>query len=119
MLTYIDRAFALLLLLGAAGHTAGSLTLLPAGSDTQVWSLGAALGAALIAILNFVRAGRPDDRPVIWMALFGATGWFAVAILFGWTLGDFLDFRVAWHGFAALALAGFSLRMALNPARRP
>jgi len=110
----IDRAFAALLLLGAAGHTIGSFTLLGWGSDTQVWSLGSALGAALIGALNFLRAGRPDDRPIVWHAFVGALGWLAVVALFARTLPTPFDFRVIWHGLCALALAGFGLRAILQ-----
>jgi hypothetical protein len=114
MLKLIDRAFAVLLLFGAAGHLMGSLTLLPPGSDVQVWSLGSTLCAALVAGLNFLRAGRPGDLPVIWLALIGATGWFVIVLLFAHTLGTFADFRVIWHGVAALALAVFSMTTLLH-----
>lgn len=114
MLGYLDRGSAVLLLFGAGGHTMGSLTLVPMGSGIQVWALGSALCAALVAALNFLRAGRPDDRPVIWLALTGSLGWVIVVGLFARSLGTVADFRVVWHGLAALALAGFSLRSLLR-----
>ena len=113
MIFWVDRAFAILLLLGAAGHAAGSFTLLPTGSDTQVWSLGSALCAMLLGALNFVRAGRADDRALAWITALGSLGWFAVAVAFGLSLGHLADFRVVWHGLSAAALALFSVRTAL------
>jgi hypothetical protein len=114
---WIDRVFALHLLLGAAGHTFGSLSLLPAaGSDIQVWSLGSALCAALLAVLNLLRAGRPADKPLAWVTALGSIGWLGVVIGFGLSIGRLTDFRVLWHGMSALMLAIFSLRSALSPA---
>jgi hypothetical protein len=110
MLKLIDRAFAVLLVFGAAGHALGSLTLLPSGSDTQVWGLGSALCAALVGALNFLRAGRPGDKPVLWLALLGSAGWLVIVVLFARTLGTVADFRVIWHGLTAIALTGFCAR---------
>jgi hypothetical protein len=112
---WIDRFFALLLLLGAAGHTFGSLTLLPAGSDIQVWSLGSALCATLLAVLNLLRAGRPADKPLAWVTALGSIGWVGVVVGFGLSIGHLTDFRVLWHGASALVLTIFSLRSALSP----
>jgi len=114
MLKLVDRAFGVLLALGAAGHAAGLLALLPAGSQIQVWSLSGVVAAALVAALNLVRAGRPNDRTIAWLAFAGSLAWCAIALLFGRAIGDLLDFRVVWHFVCALALTAFSLRTALT-----
>src|SRR5260370_18864659 len=118
MLRVLDRVFGVLLLLGAAGHAMGSLTLLPAGSEIQVWSLSGVTCAALLASLNIVRSGRRNDRTLAWLALAGALAWCAIAVLFGRAIGNVLDFRVVWHFVCAFALTGFSLRTALTSANR-
>ena len=109
----IDRAFAVLLSLGAAGHTMGSLTLLEAGSGIQVWSLGSALCAFLLGALNWVRAGRAADRTLAWITGLGSLGWLGVAVGFGLSIGRLGDFRVVWHGLCAVALTLFSFRAAV------
>ncbi|MGH8337439.1 MAG: hypothetical protein ACRETL_11600 [Gammaproteobacteria bacterium] len=114
MLKQADIACGLLLLVGAALHTYGSLTLAPWGSELQVWALSGSLAAALVAILNLVRTTRPDDALLAAIALGGSLCWAAIACGFGQAIGHPFDMRVLWHALTALALAGFSLRQILN-----
>jgi hypothetical protein len=48
----IDRIFGVLLILGACGHTIGTLMLLQPGSGIFIWSLGSSLAASLLGVLN-------------------------------------------------------------------
>ena len=112
-MVWLDRAFVALLALGGVGHFFGSLTLLAAGSEVQVWSLGGVLAVALIVAVNALRLLRPGDSAVAWIGGLGALLWVFVALGFGRSLHDMLDFRVLWHGLAAAGVAVFSLRAAL------
>ncbi len=111
-MVWLDRAFVALLALGGVGHFFGSLTLLAAGSEVQVWSLGGVLAVALIVAINVLRLCRDGDAALAWIGGIGAFLWVFVAIGFGRSLHDFLDFRVLWHGLAAAGVAAFSLRAA-------
>ena len=92
-----------LLVLGAALHAYGSLTLTRWGSELQVWALSGSLAAALVATLNLVRTHRSDDTAVTWMALG-----------FGNAIGRIREPRVLWHACAGAALAVFSLRQLME-----
>ncbi len=62
MMKRIDRIFGWLLVVGAAGHTAGTIMWTQPMSGIFIWSLGSALAAGLLGALNIVRAGRPEDK---------------------------------------------------------
>jgi len=123
----LDRAAGVLLLLGAGGHTLGTVLTLPPSHDAFIWSLGSSLAAVLVGTLNLVRAGRPNDRTLAWICLGGSLAWAGVVIGFGLIIGHLLDPRVDMHLVASLALVGFSLRTLLGrasedstaPVRRP
>ena len=105
---WLDRAFAIVLLIGAAGHTFGTFALLPAGSELQVWSLAGVLYSVLVGVLNLMRVARPDDRTLGIIAGLAAFGWLGISLYYGAAIGNFLDFRVIWHAVCAFALAVFS-----------
>jgi hypothetical protein len=109
-----DRAFAALLLLGAVLHAGGSFAAYNTGSEILVWSLSGSLAAGLLSVLNFVRAGRPEDRVLAWITFVGSLGWVAIAISFGVAIGKISDPRVLWHAICAAVLAAFSARAALR-----
>ena len=108
----LDRAAGILLLLGAAGHTAGTLHWLSPSSDAFVWSLGSSLAAALLGTLNLVRSGRPADRTLAWICVAGTSCWAGVVLGFGVSIGRVLDPRVLMHMVASAALVVFSVPMA-------
>jgi hypothetical protein len=110
----IDRLFGVLLLIGACLHAVGALRAYPLGSDVLVWSLSGTLAAGLLAVLNLVRAGRPDDHTLAAITLVGSLAWVGIAIAFGAAIGSIVDPRVLWHAVTALVLAGFSLRSLLS-----
>jgi len=116
MMRILDRAAGVLLLLGAAGHTLGTVLTLPPSHDAFIWSLGSSVAAVLVGTLNLVRVGRPDDRTLAWICLGGSLAWAGVVIGFGLIIGQLLDPRVDMHLVASLALAGFSLRTLLGRA---
>jgi hypothetical protein len=111
----LDRGAAVLLLLGAAGHTAGTLHWLSPSSNVFIWSLGSSLAALLLGALNLVRAGRPGDQTLAWICLLGTLGWAMVVLGFGLIIGNVVDPRVDLHLTASLALAAFSIRTLLRP----
>jgi hypothetical protein len=110
MARIIDRIFGVLLLVGAGLHVVGTLRTYAIGSEALVWSLSGTLAAGLVAVLNLVRAGRPEDHTLAWITLVGSLAWAGVAIAFGAAIGNLFDPRVLWHAITALVLAGFSLR---------
>jgi hypothetical protein len=110
----IDRTFGVLLLIGACLHAVGAVRAYPFGSDVLVWSLSGSLAAGVIALLNLVRAGRPDDHTLAAITFAGSLAWGGIAIAFGAAIGNVVDPRVLWHAITALALAAFSLRTLLD-----
>jgi hypothetical protein len=116
MATLLDRIFGVLLLIGAGLHVVGSILHYPSLSPELVWALSASLAGGLIAVLNLIRAGRPRDLTLAWVACIGSLLWVAIAIAFGASIGSVLDPRVLWHAIATIVLAAFSLRTALGRA---
>jgi len=107
---WIDRFFCGLLALGAAGHLFGTLQLSGVGTSLFVWSLSGVLAAGLLSWLNFLRVARPRDEALAWVTLAGNLGWLLIVLLFGHSLGNYLDFRVLFHGIATAGLVFFSYR---------
>jgi hypothetical protein len=110
----LDRAFGILLLVGAALHAYGSISFYKFGTQELVWALSGSLAGGLTATINLVRTGRPEDMPVAWISFVASLCWFMVAIGFGLAIGNAFDPRALWHATCALALAAFSLRSALG-----
>ena len=104
----VDRGFGVLLLLGAAGHTVGTLQHLR-GTDAFLWSLGSSLAAALLAVLNLARAGRAADRPLAVVCAVGTLCWALLVVGFGVSIGNLLDPRVLMHLVASAGLVLFSM----------
>ncbi len=110
----VDHIFAWVLILGAILHGIGSFIGYRSEPVTLLWAESASALALLIAALNLLRAQRPADRPVAWMAFAGSLFWAAAAFTFDKLIGHPLDARGLIHGIAALVLAGFSLKAALS-----
>jgi peptidoglycan/LPS O-acetylase OafA/YrhL len=111
MIRTVDRAFGVLLLIGAILHAYGSIRTYAAGTPTLVWALSGSLAAGLLAILNLLRAGRPGDNALAWITFIGCLCWVCLALAFGSSIGRVVDPRVLWHVICAVMLALFSLRM--------
>lgn len=106
----VDRIFGWILAVGAILHGVGSYLVYKSEPMTLLWALCASLAALLVAAVNLLRAGRPSDRPVAWIALLGSLAWAVAAFTFGALIGNVFDARALIHGIAALVLAGFSMK---------
>ena len=113
-----DRVFGYLLILGAVGHTIGTILWVPAMSQLFIWSLGSAVAAFVLGALNILRAGRPDDRPLAAITVVGTFAWMLVALAFGISIHRVLDPRPLSHIIISLFLVLFGIR-SLTPARQP
>lgn len=111
---YFDRTFGVLLLVGSALHSYGSISFYKIGSQELVWALSGSLAGGLTAAINLVRSGRPDDISIAWVSCVASVCWVAVAIGFGLAIGNVFDLRVLWHATCALVLGVFSLRTAIG-----
>ena len=117
MRKHIDQACGWLLILGACGHTGGTLLWLPRMSGIWIWSLGAALAALLLGVLNLLRASRENDPALAWITTLGTLCWGLVAVAFGVSIGNVLDPRPLMHAVTSLALVGFSVASLLRIGR--
>jgi hypothetical protein len=77
-------------------------------SGIFIWSLGSSLAAALLATLNIVRAGRPDDKTLALITVVGTACWALVAFGFGRSIGNVLDPRPLAHVIISIVLVIFS-----------
>jgi hypothetical protein len=77
-------------------------------SGVFIWSLGSSLAALLLATLNIVRAGRPQDKRLATITLVGTACWALVAFAFGKSIGNVLDPRPLGHAIISLVLVIFS-----------
>jgi hypothetical protein len=92
-LKILDRVLGSLLILGGIGHTAGSLRFYHADPMMLLWSLCASLFVFLLAALNLIRAGRPQDTTLAWLCLVAGFCWILVSFRFGVLIGNVFDFR--------------------------
>jgi hypothetical protein len=106
----VDRVFGWLLVVGGLMHGGGSWVAYHGEPRVLVWAWSGSLAALLLAALNLLRVGRPADRPLALVCLFGSLAWIAVALGFGYTIGNLLDPRAVIHAVNAAVLAGFSAR---------
>jgi hypothetical protein len=108
MLKLVDRIFGALLGLAACGHTLGTFLWTQNMTGIFVWSLGSSLAAGLLATLNFVRAGRPNDKTLAVITLIGSACWALLNLTFGMNFGDVLDPRPLGHITISVVLVVFS-----------
>jgi hypothetical protein len=108
MLKVVDRIFGCLLALAACGHTVGTMLWTQPMSGIFIWSLGSSLAAGLIATLNIVRTGRPDDKTFAVITLVGTACWALVAFGFGVSIHNVLDPRPLGHVVISIILVFFS-----------
>ena len=115
----LDRVFGWLLILGALGHTMGTIIWTKPMSDLFIWSMGAALAAFVLGALNIVRAGRPGDRAIAAIATAGTFLWMLVALDFGISIHHVTDPRPLSHIIISLVLVLFGIRsLMLAPTRQ-
>jgi len=118
----LDRILSCLIILGGLGHGAGSILAYRHEPLTLLWALSASMFSLLMAAINLLRASRSTDRPLAWIACAASLALSVSAFTFGFLIGNVFDVRALVNGFAALALAAFSLKTASGatpPKRRP
>lgn len=77
----IDRSASVLLALFALGHAVpGTLMSSPFLHPDTMWSFSGSVAAWAIAVLNWLRASRPGDRPLAAWALVGALVWIGLMV---------------------------------------
>jgi hypothetical protein len=108
MLRIVDRIFGVLLALASGGHTVGTILWTAPLSGIFVWSLGSALAGGLLAALNIVRAGRPQDKTLAAIAGIGTACWALVTLSFGLSIHNVFDPRPLGHVIISIVLVVFS-----------
>jgi hypothetical protein len=106
----VDLFFGWLLVLGGLLHAVGSWTGYRQSPELLLWALSGSLAAILVATLNVLRVGRPADRSLAVASFVGSVVWMAIALGFGFVIGNVLDPRVMIHAVNAGVLAIFSVR---------
>ena len=106
----LDRVFGWLLALGGCGHTAGTLLWTADKPDLELWSLCASCFVFLLATVNLLRAGRPGDRALGWIALVFNVLWIPSVIRFGQLIHNMADPRVIFFLLISVGLCGMSVR---------
>lgn len=107
MLRTVDRIFGILLALASCGHTVGTILWTEPLSGIFIWSLGSSLAGGLLAALNIVRAGRPNDKTLAVIAAIGTACWALVAFGFGVSIHNVLDPRPLGHVVISITLVVF------------
>ena len=81
MLLIVDRVLSVLLAVLSAGHGfVGVLANQPLLDTYTVWAFSGSIAAWAIAVLNWLRAGRPNDKVIAAWALAGALSWVLIII---------------------------------------
>ena len=114
MLRVLDKTLAVLLALGAVGHTLGSFKAFHDQPAVLLWALCASVLIVVVGAINLLRASRRGDRPLAGIAAFGALSWFVACLAFGMIIENVLDVRVLVFGLLSAGLFVFSLRDALK-----
>ena len=113
----IDRSAAVLLAVFALGHAVpGTLMSSPFMDSDTMWSFSGSVAAWAIAVLNWLRASRPGDRPLAAWSLAGALTWIGLMVWLMEAAGMWGDPR-PWLFVAVCAiLAAYSVgALRLNP----
>ena len=113
MLKNLDRTLAMLLSLGAIGHTFGSIMALRGHPAQLLWALCASVLIVLISAINLLRTWRPGDRLLAWLAAMGALCWLVVSVAFGVIVNNITDLRVVVFVILSVGLIIFSVKDAL------
>jgi hypothetical protein len=110
----IDRTLAVLLLLGAVGHTLGSFKTYGGQPMVLLWALCASVLVVLLGAINLLRVSRPRDATLAWICVGGMICWLACTLTFGHLIGNLLDFRIVIFAVLATGLILFGLRSAVR-----
>jgi hypothetical protein len=110
----VDRTLAILLMLGAVGHTLGSFKTYGGQPVVLLWALCASVLVVLLGAINLLRVNRPRDAALAWICVGGMVCWLACTLTFGDLLGNFLDFRIMIFAVICIGLIFFGMRTAVR-----
>ena len=111
MSVIVDRLFAVLLAVFAAGHGfIGVLLARPIMDSYTVWAFSGSIAAWAIAVLNWLRAGRPNDIVIAVWAVAGALTWALMMIWLGVAADMIRDVRIWLFLFVSGGLVVFGLQ---------
>jgi hypothetical protein len=110
----LDRTFAVLLMLGAVGHTLGSFKTYGGQPIVLLWALCASVLAVLLGAINLLRVNRPADAAVAWIGVGGMVCWLACTLAFGHLIGNLADFRIVIFTVISIGLIFFGVRTAIR-----
>ena len=113
----IDRVLAVLLSLGAIGHTVGSIAAFRNQPATLLWALCASALIALVSAINLLRTWRPGDRLLAWIAVTGTLSWLVASIAFGVIIGRLIDPRVVVFVVLTIGLLAFGIKDGVSARR--
>jgi hypothetical protein len=113
VLKNLDRALAMLLSLGAIGHTVGSIAAFRGHPAQLLWALCGSVLIVLVGAINLLRTWRPGDRLLAWLAAMAALCWLAVSVAFGVIVNNLTDLRVVVFAILSVGLIIFSVKDAL------
>ena len=108
MLRIVDRIFRILLALVSFCHAVGAILWTGPHSGIFIWSSGSALAGGLLAALNIVRAGRPNEKTFAVITGIGTACWALVTVGFGLSIHNVLDPRPLGHFVISIILSVFS-----------
>lgn len=110
----IDRTLAILLCLGAVGHTYGAITAFRDHPATLLWALCASVVIVLVGALNLLRSWRPGDAWLASLAAAGTLCWLIATVAFGIIIGNLTDPRVIIFLVLTVGLLAFSVKDAVS-----
>lgn len=110
----LDKALAVLLVLGALGHTMGSIQFYKNQPHALFWALNASILIVVVAAINWLRANRPNDSGLAWVSAAATFAYAGLSFGFGFLIGNPFDWRALSFGIVSLILAGSSLLTALK-----
>jgi hypothetical protein len=110
----LDRTLAILLLLGAVGHTLGSFKTYGGQPMVLLWALCASVLVVLLGAINLLRVSRPGDAALAWICVGAMICWLACTLTFGHLIGNLLDFRIVIFAVLSTGLILFGVRSAVR-----
>jgi hypothetical protein len=110
----LDRTLAILLLLGAVGHTLGSFKTYGGQPMVLLWALCASVLVVLLGAINLLRVSRPGDAALAWICVGAMICWLACTLAFGHLIGNLLDFRIVIFAVLSIGLILFGVRSAVR-----
>jgi len=113
-MTVFVRTLVGLLMLGAAGHTIGSLKFYKDQPHALFWALCVSVLIVVIAAMNWLRADRPQDPGLAWVTAAATLAYAGISIGFGFLIGNPMDWRALSFAAVSLALVGLSVHSALS-----